>query len=385
MSAPLDELALRNLHRESQSSNASSEPLSPRTEERMMMMQKDKLQSQQQQPTPKEIIAAQRRAKQEKQREALLSTQTNSVRGVDLLLPGNVRLRSSRYDADDRMRYSYVLPDGAAYDISDIVEEEWSQDSNKRDLLEGVVGRGGDNEKVDRVLNKIKKAEGALALHKRVLSPSIRSGSVSSQYSLDGTVDGSAARSRSITPISGARPGTSTPTNRPNNKRNPSVASVLSDASGYMTAASHGVTSPIEPSSPTARSTPTPTLTPAPKAQPAKRPPIHTKEDFGVSHMLAIIEYRAMRPKSLIKPGGGRGADPVDPAHEMLFGRSIEVEKLHPKVRDIYADSFKRMAEMDEVNTRAITDLCYSNQLFLLGRCLTVIYSVVQLEEIRFD
>ncbi|KAE9390429.1 hypothetical protein BT96DRAFT_925871 [Gymnopus androsaceus JB14] len=338
-------------YRNSTSRHRISEPLSPRTiEERIMQMQKDKPQSQQ--PTPKEIIAAQRRAKQEKQRDILLSTQTNSVRGVDLLLPGNVRLRSSRYDADDRMRYSYVLPDGAAYDISDIVEEEWRETSNKRDLLEGVVGRGGDGEKLDRVLNKIKKGQAALTLQNRVQSPSIRSGSVSSQYSVDGTVDGNAARSRSVTPISGSRPGTTTPTSRPGNRRNPSVASVMSDASGYMTAASHGVMSPIE-SSPTARSTPTPTSTPAPhlqKAQPAKRlPPIHTKEDFGVSHMLAVIEYRAMQPKSLIRPGGGRGADVIHPVDDMLFGRPVELDKLHPKIKDIYADSFKKMSEMDEM------------------------------------
>ncbi|KAE9391917.1 hypothetical protein BT96DRAFT_1000839 [Gymnopus androsaceus JB14] len=74
MSAPLDKLALQLL--------------SPPTIQERIMQQKDKPQSQQ--PTPKEIIAAQRRAKQEKQCDILLSTQTNLVRGVDLLLPGNL-------------------------------------------------------------------------------------------------------------------------------------------------------------------------------------------------------------------------------------------------------------------------------------------------------
>ncbi|KAJ3929847.1 MAG: hypothetical protein NXY57DRAFT_976713 [Lentinula lateritia] len=370
MSAPLDELALRNLHRESQSSNASSDQLSPRTSEMQLQQQS------QFQPSRKEIIAAQREASRANQR-AMLSTQTNSVRGMDILLPGNVRLRSSRYDSDDRMRYSYVLPDGAAYDISDIVEEEWKDGTgHKRDLLEGVVGRGGVNEKLDRVLNKIKvgKGQGNLLLQKRVQSPSLRSDSVSSRYSYDDsvTVDAHAqARSRSATPVSAARPGTTTPTNIPSKKRNPSVASVLSDGSGYITANSHGITSPIERE----RSTPTPTsalisappLTPLTSPSPSapvptpphqqrktptpttkRPPPIHTKEDFGVSHMLSVIEFRAMKPKTLNKLGGRSDSD-VDPVNDMLFGRPIDLDSLHPKIRDLYADSFKRMAEMDEM------------------------------------
>ncbi|KAJ3904149.1 hypothetical protein F5879DRAFT_989479 [Lentinula edodes] len=370
MSAPLDELALRNLHRESQSSNASSDQLSPRTSEMQLQQQS------QFQPSRKEIIAAQREASRANQR-AMLSTQTNSVRGVDILLPGNVRLRSSRYDTDDRLRYSYVLPDGAAYDISDIVEEEWKDGTgHKRDLLEGVVGRGGVNEKLDRVLNKIKvgKGQGNLLLQKRVQSPSLRSDSVSSRYSYDDsvTVDAHAqVRSRSATPVSAARPGTTTPTNIPSNRRNPSVASVLSDGSGYITANSHGITSPIERE----RSTPTPTsalisappLTPltspstsapvptlphqqrkTPTPTTKRPPPIHTKEDFGVSHMLSVIEFRAMKPKTLNKPGGRNDSD-VDSVNDMLFGRPIDLDSLHPKIRELYADSFKRMAEMDEM------------------------------------
>ncbi|KAF9075239.1 hypothetical protein BDP27DRAFT_1358958 [Rhodocollybia butyracea] len=352
MSAPLDELALRNLHRDSQSSNASSEPMSPRTIESMQRKQ---------QPSQKDIIAAQRQARANEQ--AMLSTQTNSVRGVDVLLPGNARLRSQRYDADDRMRYSYVLPDGMTYDISEIVEEEWRDGSNKHDLLQGVIGRGEAkaNEKLDRVLNKIQVGQAqAQALQQ------LRADSVSSQYSYDNTtVDThTTVRSRSVTPVSGSgmRPGTVTPTNIniPNNRRNPSVASIMSDGSGYVTAASHGVTSPVD-RSPTARSTPTPTLTPSvppptstalqqQKLPPStKRPPIHTKEDFGVSHMLAVIEYRAMKPKSLITPSGRSNKDVLDPVDELLFGRPIDIDELHPKVREVYADSFKRMAEMDEM------------------------------------
>ena len=58
-----------------------------------------------------EIIAAQRAAARATQR-AIVSAQTNSVRGMDVLLPGNAMLCSSHYDVGDRMRYSYVEPDG---------------------------------------------------------------------------------------------------------------------------------------------------------------------------------------------------------------------------------------------------------------------------------
>ncbi|KAF5384636.1 hypothetical protein D9757_007468 [Collybiopsis confluens] len=388
MSAPLDELALRNFQRESMSSNTSSEPLSPRGADERFQPQQQQQKQTSSGPSRKEIIAAQRQASRANQ-QAMLSTQANNLRGVDVLLPGNVRLRSSRYDADDRMRYSYVLPDGEAYDVSDIVEEEWREggnNNNKRDLLEGV-GRGG-SEKLDRVLNKIKNGKGLnvrmpMQMQSPVQSPSLRSTSVSSQYSNDETVDAHASRSRSVTPVSNAWTNAAPPANNNNNglptsRRNPSVASVLSDGSGYATAMSHGLTSPLD-RSPTTRSTPTPTSTtptstaaprvptptsstagtsaaipfPPPQAQmstqaKAVRKPIHTKEDFGVSHMMAIIEYRATQRKPLINPGGGR-AEILDPVDELLFGRPIDMESLHPTVRDIYADSFKKMAEMDEI------------------------------------
>lgn len=56
-----------------------------------------------------------------------------------------------------------------------------------------------------------------------------------------------------------------------------------------------------------------------------------------------------MKPKTLNKLGGRSDSD-VDPVNDMLFGRPIDLDSLHPKIRDLYADSFKRMAEMDEVN-----------------------------------
>ncbi|KIK60893.1 hypothetical protein GYMLUDRAFT_261242 [Collybiopsis luxurians FD-317 M1] len=80
--------------------------------------------------------------------------QTNSARGVDVLLPGNVRLRSSKYDADYHMHYSYVSPEGEVYDISHIVKE-WREVNNNCDVLESFVGRRGGVEELVRVLNKV--------------------------------------------------------------------------------------------------------------------------------------------------------------------------------------------------------------------------------------
>ncbi len=70
-------------------------------------------------------------------------------------------LRSSRYDADERMRYSYVEPGGETYDISDIIEEEWREVDNDNDLLRDVFIRNKDGigERLDRFINKIRKGK----------------------------------------------------------------------------------------------------------------------------------------------------------------------------------------------------------------------------------
>jgi hypothetical protein len=96
LSAPLDEIALQHLHRESASSVGSG-PTTPDDPK-------------QRQPSRQAIIAAQRAATPANQRE-ILSAQTNSVTRCGHLVIG------------DKMRYPYVQPDGETYDISDIVEE----------------------------------------------------------------------------------------------------------------------------------------------------------------------------------------------------------------------------------------------------------------------
>ncbi|TFK24214.1 hypothetical protein FA15DRAFT_619644 [Coprinopsis marcescibilis] len=321
-SAPLDEIALANFHRESASIHSQSDASSPIESAGLK------------QPSRQEIIAAQRAATRANQR-ALLSAQSNSVRGMDVLLPGNAVLRSSRYDANDRMRYSYVEPDGETYDISDIVEEEWRESNSptRGDLLEGVLAqKDALGDKLDRVLNKIKQEKGK---ERDGLVPSASRNSTARSISPSEYSDDGEGNSRAVTPGSAGfnskmpsgNNNTSTrsaPAVSPTSRRNPSIASVMSDASGYATATSVATITNNKPSKPS-----------------EQKPLVLPKDDFGISHMMAIIDYKSSRPK---KP-----SPPPDPVDKLLFGVPMDLESLHPQVREIYASSFKQLEEIDKM------------------------------------
>ena len=302
-----------------------------------------------------EIIAAQRAATRATQR-AIISAQTNSVRGMDVLLPGNAMLRSSRFDTNERMRYSYVEPDGETYDISDIVEEEWRDIDTDKDLLEGVFIRNKDGigERLDRFINKIRKGKqrekdyrssGSDA--RSQTTSSIRSISPS-EYSVN-----TETHSRSATPGSAgfltrmpngidqsnqntdgkptSRPGTVTPTASlrshlvNHNRRQASITSVISDYSG--------------------RSTPPANLARVDEEEIpiTSRRIVLPKDDFGLSQMMSIIEFKATKPRAKETP------PPPHPVDELLFGVPIDLESLHPDIREIYAPSFKQLEELDKV------------------------------------
>lgn len=349
-SAPLDEIALQQLHRESASSSSGGSGRASPVHD-----------SEHNKPSRQEIIARQREATRANQR-AILSAQSNSVRGMDLLLPGNAMLRSSRYDANDKMRYSYVDTDGETYDISDIVEEELRENNsaNKNDLLEGVIGRkDAGGEKLGRVLNKIKNGKSKEL--SSVSSIDSRQSASVSEYSLDYHTDGTRTGARSVSPhgVSGLRsrsphelsnlppraasaagaldkhsfrPGTTTPTPKQapgGGRRQPSIASVMSDLSGYATP--QGQFSVAEEDGR------------APTPKPQQKRPYVPKDNFGVSHMIAFIEYKA-KASQLKSP-----LPPLTPADELLFGRPIDMQALHPTVRDIYAGAFRQLEEMDKV------------------------------------
>jgi len=351
----LDEIALSRLHRESASGSSINSDTGTPDEGKPKQLSRQ------------ELIAAQRAASRANQK-SILSAQTNSVRGVDVLLPGNAMLRSSRYDTGDKMRYSYVEPDGEIYDISDIIEQEWQgkDDVTKNDLLEGVLVRNKDalGDNFDRVLSKIKsgKAGGRVLITQsgsgtqldsrgstRSTSPSMYSiDQTNSQSStplsagfngkaktptatFSGMQKNSVSSSRTATPVGTDAHNTRTRTNTPNTAphRNPSIVSVMSDASGYGTPTSN---LPNESPDGSPRSVATP--------KPQRKRPYIPKDDFGLSHMMTIIQLRASSPKPPMPP--------VDPVDELLFGRKLDLESLHPQVRDIFSESFKQLGAFDK-------------------------------------
>jgi hypothetical protein len=389
--APLDEIALQHLHRDSVASSST-------TSEGIVQEE-----SKHKAPSRQDIIAAQRAATRANQR-AILSAQTNSVRGVDVLLPGNAMIRSSRFDTDDRMRYSYVEPDGEAYDISDIVEEEWQGNNgmDRNDLLEGVLARNKDGlgDKLDRVLNKIKGGkvnarQPTPTMSGRVSQDSIPSAS-GSEYSDDAQPEG--GNSRSATPVSPVNNRTPTPTStanfsgtqrgpspssniqkaapppaRPSPERQQSIQSVMSEVSRYATPTGESTSGSRHPTPPNDVPSLSRYATPSseshygtPVRSAASTTPISQrkramlpKDDFGVSHMMAIIELGAMRPKVPMPP--------MDPIDELLFGRPIDMTSLHPQVREIYASGFKQLDDIDKVIFKDIYTILASDTLFSPG------------------
>ena len=177
------------------------------------------MQSQSQLRSAHEIIAAQRAATRAMQNASILSAQSNSLRGTDVLLPDHALLRSSRYDSTERMRYSYVEPDGETYDVSEIVETEWGAGSVIREHSYGVgvgignksstgenrgmggLGNGGDDDllativggrtqqglgaNLDRVLNRIRNGKVSLGRDKEVVSLAALSGEGTSDIDED--------------------------------------------------------------------------------------------------------------------------------------------------------------------------------------------------------
>jgi hypothetical protein len=367
LSAPLDEIALQQLHRDSMSSSSAASDDGDAKPRHM---------------SKQELITTQRAVWRANQR-AILSSQANSQRGVDLLLPNNVVLRSSRYDTDERTRYSYV-EGGETYDISDIMEEEWDSSAvaGQGDLLEGVFERGrardGVDEKLNRVLSKIRDnrtiqrtasetpPSSATTIDsvysdagesEELVTPVGRSrsatpmgasgdkaddilprGSRGPSPASERTVTPEIRKQRSVTPSSVTQ-GRSTPQQYPlaqaplaPHLRQTSINSVTTDTStsGYRTA----VGSPVATS---------PSLAKVGPLRSRKPKVTLPKDDFGVSHMMAIIELAGLQDKP-------PPPEPVHPVDEMLFGKPIQMDELHPAIRDIYAPTFRQLNEMDQAS-----------------------------------
>lgn len=348
MSAPLDEIALQHFHHQRESASESS-PVGGGPEDAKPQPQMSR----------QELIAAQRLASREKQR-AILSAESNSERGVDVLLPGgNAMLRSSLHETSDKMRYSYVQ-DGEIFDISDIVEEEQrggrvvTGQGDKRDWLEGVVARNheglGDN--LDRVLNRIKGSKPA----GKSGAPSFSSGTADSRtsdVSASSLGEASASLSDPVSSTSATTPSgiqdakpfraaSATPTDRER---------AGSKTGSYLTKPSigslHSEDSSNEMSSP---STPATTATNHhARSNTPRRGPLIVRDDFGLSDMMAIIELNAASKKPPPPP-------PMDHVDEMLFGSQLNLEELHPRVREMFAGTFQQLDDMDRVSSLSFRD-----------------------------
>ena len=75
------------------------------------------------------------------------------------------------------------------------------------------------------------------------------------------------------------------------------------------------------------------------------------KGEFGLTEMLAVIETRAM---ARIPPP----PPPLDEIDQLLFGPKLDIESVHPHLRDIYAPTIKKMAELDSVSVFALPRAC---------------------------
>ncbi|KAG9099158.1 hypothetical protein FRC06_005582 [Ceratobasidium sp. 370] len=285
-SMPLDEVALQQAAQRESVSDASvaSEQAAP---------------AQPQQMTRQEIIAAQRAASRANQR-ALLTAQANSEQGVDVLLPDRATLRSARTRADERVRYSYVLPDGETYDISEIVERELrqrAQPGEGGDLLEGVMDtpRNVMEEKLDRVLNKIRddKSNGRLGVNVNAQMQARQSPSATS-------------RSSHL---------------RHGSDASPRLNSSPQQDSDYY----HGRSPTTPPTTVEARG---PTR------------PVLMRDDFGLSGLMAVVELTAALKKPAPRP-------PLSTVDQLLFGPTISAGDIHPGLRDIYESTLREMQDVD--------------------------------------
>ncbi|PCH41669.1 hypothetical protein WOLCODRAFT_137536 [Wolfiporia cocos MD-104 SS10] len=359
LSAPLDEIALSHLHRDSvASSSVGSDSTAGPSEDAKSVTSS--------QTSKQAIIAAQRAASRANQR-AILSAQANSARGLDVVLPGNAIIRSSRYEVGDRMRYSYVEPDGeTTYDISDIVEEEWRNEvgartnTNADDLLHGVLARGKDGlgAKLERVLSKIKHEKGSGRAPVSQTTSGSTTDSVSSIRSNSPSIYSLAENDRAATATPTAQTSTGRLTSA--SAHTERIASSTSRLSNYTTASSG--TRSITPSAgqrrpPHGRNGSSlsdmstygtaPSSTPIPGHVHAATPVKNTrrlvlpKDDFNLQHMMSVIEARASQRKTPELP-------PQDPVDELLFGKQLDPSTLHPDIGDIYSSTLQQLDEMDE-------------------------------------
>lgn len=357
LSSSLDEVALHQIHRESAASDTSHLSSNSSFVNRY---------NGQSAKSRQEIITAQREVSRANQR-AIISAQSNSEQGIDILLPEKGTLRSARH-ADASVRYSFIHLDGERSDISDILEKEWQNDldhgqegkpfsgsaQDSRDLLAGALEKPRSvlQQDIDRVLVKIqgeatsKRGEGRLSpnAHARgqTASPSPRGPAFRAQTpdppsrSLNSTptsrtVASPSTRSaspavRSASPA--AQPRTAVTTNH---HQQPSIASVMSDLSAYTVSDK--------------RTSPPPQVHNMGNIEEdGQKPhvPRFGTDEMGISRMLALIDLAASssRPE--------RPAKPSD-LDRYYLGTNLSLSELHPQARDLYEPVIQHLSDVDKV------------------------------------
>ena len=311
--------------------------------------------------SPQEIIAAQRAASRATQKALISAHVTNQ--GVDVVLPDRGTVRSSRLLVPDGeiIRYSFIDGDGETYDISEILEEEWSKDAKpllsppalqrvptdsssyvtapstpepmdkqlgkreSRDILQGVLQRQPDDkveEKLHRIINKVKG---------------------------DGRETPLATESGDMTPRASSRQDlhqTAVSVNRiiSRHRQQPSIASIMSDISAPEPQPSDRSSAPLTA---TSSSHPPPPFSrvnhftrSVSSASRTPRTPVKYTDDFGIKTLMAMVDIRTRSKQKT----------PViecDEVERRLYGEKVDWEGVHGEIRGAFSGVAARLERFD--------------------------------------
>ena len=303
-------------------------------------------------PSRQEIIAAQRAASRANQL-AILSANTNASQGIDLVMSDRGTVRSSRLlslaTGGEQVRYSYIEPDGeTTYDISELIEEEWTPTAttsalsggasggnsldiprdggagrapspSEGDVLEGALrdpqgrrpvsaeapgGAGEIDQKIGRVLQKVR--EGSVKPLATSSTSSPLPGAIAAVVSAVGGGGGGHRKQQSsiTSSMSRSSPTPSTNTNSPSTSQDQSTTQPSSAARSNPTPPNLNLRSPQHPLA-------------NQRAGAGGRPLLVMRDDFGIKGMMAVILARAREPVSVKGVAGGKRRDEVE---ERMFG-----------------------------------------------------------------
>ena len=361
--------------------------------------------------SPQEIIAAQRAASRANQRALISAHANEARGlDVVVPDKGTFRSSRQLEAGNEVVRYSYIDDGGETYDISDLLEEEWGRDGNRAspmpgpnsppgpettsraqistteirpsfgstvetgrgDVLQAAVqrsrGQPEDNleEQLTRVIQKVKSNAQRTSYNSELSSPT-------------STIDevGRSTPTGPIAPIEEIGRTTPKPshptylapqilTNHVDDSRDPSrvndyvttaasvnqivsrhrqqpsIASVISD----LSAPNHFDGENDRSSTPSSSNATPPGsagaiyLRPVSRASTTPRVPVKYTDDFGMKTLMGLIAARAYTPPPKPRPE-------VDEVTRILQGERLDVEDLHPDMRDLYVPLQERLDVLD--------------------------------------